>query len=863
MGTSRWKIIVYVLVILVGALAAVPSVLTPAQRAALPAWLPSSHVTLGLDLRGGSHLMLEVDAKVLLRERLQMLADDIRMRLRTAKIAGVAVSAGDGAIRLTMFDPANRDAVVRIARQLSAGFESNSAETGQPGLDIATPSVREIRIALTEAGMHEVIRGATDQSMEIVRHRIDEVGVAEPTIQRVGKDRVLVQLPGVQDPTRIKTLLGSTAKLTFHLLDESARQGGTPARGTTMVPGRDGATKFPLRPRTIISGDRLIDAAPGFDQRTGQPIVSFRFDSIGGRVFADITKRNVGKPFAIVLDGKVLSAPVIQEPITGGSGQISGRFTVQEAKDLAALLRAGALPAPLTVIEERTVGPDLGGDAIRSGAWTGIAGFVLVFGFMIALYGAWGLVANLALALNVVLTFGALGLLGATLTLPGIAGIVLGIGLAVDANVLINERIREETRKGLGAVSALNAGFRRAFATIVDSNVTTLIATTLLFMFGSGPVRGFAVTMGIGIVISMFTAVSVVRVIMEAIVRRLRLKTLRIEPLIRFMPDGTQIRFMRARFFGIGLSIFLSLASVALMIAPGLNYGIDFRGGIQMELTTPGPADLSSLRARLDTLGLGEVSLQEFGDASTVLVRAERQPGGDTAQNAAVERMKSAIAEAAPQSTFDRTEVVGPRVSGELAETGVVAIVLASLAMLAYIWFRFEWPFAVGAVATIVLDITKTVGFFALTGLDFNLTAIAALLTLIGYSVNDKVVVYDRMRENMRLYKQLSLRDLIDRSINETLARSIYTSATAFLAMLPMAIAGGSAVKSFAVPMLFGIVVAASSSVFIAAPILLFLGDWRSRRSAGAARSANKRQAARAADDERPARLPGHRAGAE
>jgi SecD/SecF fusion protein len=423
-------------------------------------------------------------------------------------------------------------------------------------------------------------------------------------------------------------------------------------------------------------------------------------------------------------------------------------------------------------------------------------------------------------------------MLGATLTLPGIAGIILGIGLAVDANVLINERIREETRKGLGAFAALQAGFSRAYATIVDSNLTALIATALLFMFGTGPVRGFAITMALGIGISMFTAVSVVRLVMTWMVGRFRLKQLRIEPLfgLQLIPDGTSIPFMRGRYAGIIVSIVLSLASVGLFIKPGLNYGVDFKGGIQMELTTQGPADLARLRAGLDSLQLGEISLQEFGGPGSVLVRAERQAGGEQAQSQAVEKMRAKLAEVAPGARIERTEVVGPKVSGELAYAGVLSVIFASLAMLAYIWFRFDWPFAVGAIATLALDVTKTVGFFALTGIDFNLTAIAALLTLIGYSVNDKVVVYDRMRENMRLYKQLSMREMIDKSINETLARSLYTSVTAFLAMLPMAIWGGSAVESFALPMVFGIVVAASSSVFIAAPILLFLGDWRQRR---------------------------------
>jgi SecD/SecF fusion protein len=830
MRIARWRIATYVIVIVAGLLAALPNLLTPAQLAAIPGWIPHNPVVLGLDLRGGSHLVLEVDSANLVRERLQLVADDLRARLREARITRPVVTASADAVTVRLGDPAQQEEAARIARGL-ASRSTSAFGVGEPDLVVATPSGRELRVSLTESGIRDRVNAAAEQSLEIVRHRIDEVGVAEPTIQRVGADRILVQLPGVQDPARIRQLLGSTARISFHKVLIDITPGSVMAPGQITLPSRDGSGRYVLEERPVVAGDRLSDAAPGFDQQGGQPIVTFRFDSAGGRAFGAFTQQNVGRPMAIVLDGKVLSAPVIQEPILGGSGQITGRFTVQEASDLAALLRAGALPAPLTVIEERTVGADLGSDAIRMGAWTGIAGFGLVFLFMVALYGRWGLVANLALALNVGLTFGALSVLGATLTLPGIAGIVLGIGLAVDANVLINERIREETRKGMSALAALDAGFNRAYATIVDSNVTTLLATICLFMLGSGPVRGFAVTMGLGIAISMFTAVAVVRVVMTAIVRRWKLKTLAIEPPFRLFPDGTRIPFMRARFLGIALSAAISLASLALFVTPGLNYGVDFRGGIQLEVRSDRPVDLAALRARLATLDLGEVVLQEFGDASTTLVRVERQPGGDAAQAAAVERIKAAITAADPGVRFERTEIVGPRVSGELAASGIWAVVLASLAMLGYIWVRFEWPFAVGAIATLVLDVTKTVGFFALTGLDFNLTAIAALLTLIGYSVNDKVVVYDRMRENLRRFKAASLREIIDRSINETLARSLYTSATAFLAMLPMAVAGGSAVESFAVPMLFGIVIAASSSVFIAAPILLFLGDWRRRRA--------------------------------
>jgi len=809
-------------VILIGMLVALPNILPNSTLERLPTWLPHNAVALGLDLRGGSHLLLEVDQPDLAKEWLESLSQDFRNSLSTAGIEASSIRRSNSAVVITLKDAAKRDQAVAELKKLSNEIGTT---TTQSDLEIVTSGTTAITIRPSQAGLVHRTSSAVQQSLEIIRQRIDQVGVAEPTIQRVGGDRVLVQLPGQQDPSNLRALLGSTAKMSFHLLGQAGE------RGVTMMKDDQGQA-YPVYDRVQFSGDRLTDARVSFDQTNNQPVVSFRFDHVGATRFAEITRQNVGRPFAILLDDKVLSAPVIQEPITGGSGQISGSFSVEEANTLAALLRAGALPAKLTVIEERTVGADLGNDAIVMGIYTGLAGFVLVMAFIVVLYGAWGMLAVLALGLNVALTFAGLTLIGATLTLPGIAGIVLGIGLAVDANVLINERIREEVRKERSAFAAIDQGFSKAYSTIIDSNVTALIATILLFWFGSGPVRGFAVTMGLGIAISMFTAVSVVRVVMIFIAGRYKLKTIDIKPLMRLslIPDGTTIDFMKARMFGIGISAFLSISSVVLFITPGLNYGVDFQGGIQIEVSTKEPADLAAFRSGLEQLGLGEVALQEFGDSNHLLVRVERQEGTETTQTAAVEKMRAEIVKIDASARIERTEVVGPKVSGELAFAGMLSVVLASLAMLLYIWIRFEWPFAVGAIATLVLDVTKTVGFFALTGLDFNLTAIAALLTLVGYSVNDKVVVYDRMRENMRLYKSMPFRDLINLSINETLARSLYTSGTAFLAMLPMAMWGGSAVSSFAIPMVFGIFIAASSSVFIAAPILLFLGDWRMRR---------------------------------
>lgn len=831
MRTPRWVMVTYAIIILAGIIAALPNIFTSRQLAAMPSWFPKQQVTLGLDLQGGSHLVLEVDSATLKTDRLRSLLDDVRGALRKERInAQSARLAGDNIV-VAIADEAQRAKALETLQALAVPVGGLGIGTGQA--DIAVTSTdNQIRVSLTEAGLRDRLDAALQQSLEIVRQRVDQVGVAEPTIQRVGGDRMLVQLPGLQDPTRLRELLGSTAKMTFHMV-ANVPQGEPLPPGVTLLPDAKSGQQYPVEDRVALDGEHLADARAGFDQRTQEPLVSFRFDSIGARQFAEITSANVGKPFAIVLDGKVLSAPVIREPITGGSGQISGSFTVEETSTLSALLRAGALPAPLTVIEERTVGPDLGGDVIRMGIYTGIAGFVAVVLFMVALYGAWGMIANFALLLHLILTFGVLTLIGGTLTLPGIAGIILGIGFGVDANILINERIREESKKGLSAFAALDNGFKRAYSTIVDANVTSLIATSLMFMFGSGPVRGFAITMFLGTCLSMFTAVTVVRILMTEVVRRRRMKTIRIEPLVRFFPEKTSISFMNARYLGIGMSIFLSVASVVLFFKPGLNYGIDFKGGIQVEITTSQPADLAQLRSALGELGVGEVTLQQIGGDSNVLIRVQRQDGGEAAQTAAVDKVKAAVQTLDPGVKFDRTDVVGPKVSGELAQSGVMAVVLAGLAMLVYIWWRFEWNFAIGAIATLVLDTTKMVGFFALFQLDFNLTAIAALLTIIGYSVNDKVVVYDRMRENLRLYKKMPLREIIDMSINQVFARCIYTSVAILLSMLPMAIWGGSAVENFAVPMVFGVVVATTSSIFIAAPILLLLGDWWQHRNAG------------------------------
>lgn len=495
---------------------------------AVPSWLPWRQIQLGLDLKGGSYLLMEVDMDTALRERLESLADSARQTLRRQPLIGYTAVAAQPAqrrvvIRLRDASQA-QDAVARL-RELATPITTGIG-TSMPDIDFASTPDGQVTMTLSEVGLREKATSAIQQSIEIIRRRIDGTGVSEPIIARQGASRILVQLPGVEDPARIKELLGKTARMTFRLLDESAvQQPGQPAPpGVEFLrgEGRDANTVFPVRRRIEVDGANLTDARAGQNPQTSEWVVNFRFDAVGARRFAEVTRNNVGKPFAIVLDDRVISAPNIREPITGGSGQISGSFTAATATDLAVLLRAGALPAPLTVVEERSVGPDLGADAIRAGVISCIVGLVLVCAYMLIVYGLFGLFASIAVIANLILALAFLSLLEATLTLPGIAGLLLSVGMSVDANILINERVWEEVKRGRTPLSALETGYTRAFATIVDSNLTALIKMALLYAFGTGPIRGFAVTVAFGIMTSMFTATMVVRLMTAIWYRRRR-----------------------------------------------------------------------------------------------------------------------------------------------------------------------------------------------------------------------------------------------------------------------------------------------------------------------------------------------------
>ena len=520
----RWQLILVLAVLAIGLAFAAPNLLKRETAEALPGWVPSQQVNLGLDLQGGSYLLLEVDLDFVYREQLDNLVDGIRGELRKAALGYTNLSVEGRAATFDLRDSGDASSLDRarqIVRDLAGDLLIEVSESGR------------FRISFTPQARDERGRNVVEQSIEIVRRRIDETGTREPSIQRQGDQRILVQLPGERNPERIKKLLGKTAKMAFRFVHETADPYSRRApAGSEILPSDDldsagNPRLYVIMNRVMVSGENLTGAASTTDEN-GQPAVSFTFDTLGAKRFGDATKRSVGKLFAIVLDNKVISAPVIRTPILGGRGQITGNFTFQETQDLALLLRAGALPAPLTILEERTVGPGLGADSIAAGKIASLLGLVLVIVFMAATYGLFGAMANVALLANLVLILAALSGLQATLTLPGIAGIVLTIGMAVDANVLVFERIREETRNGRGPVTAIDAGYRRAMTTIIDSNLTTLIAALLLLMFGTGPVRGFAITLSLGLVTSMFTAIMLTRLLIVTWLRRKRPQALAI-----------------------------------------------------------------------------------------------------------------------------------------------------------------------------------------------------------------------------------------------------------------------------------------------------------------------------------------------
>lgn len=703
----------------------------------------------------------------------------------------------------------------------------------------AFPLKKRINLGLDlKGGMHLLLKvdtetlppaareDATDRAVEVIRNRIDEFGVREPSIQKQGESEIVVQLPGVADRERAIDLIGKTALLEFKLVSDDSEKlkqalAGNVPEGFELKHTEDNDPVLVAK-EAVLVGSSLVNAQVSFSQsQFNEPVVSLKFNAEGAKKFATITAENVGKRLAILLDGKVQSAPSIREAIPSGEAMITGRFDVDTAQDLAIVLRVGALPAPMHIEEERTIGPLLGQDSINKGIKASIVGGVLVFVFMAVYYLLAGIIADMALLMNLLMILGGLGLLplifpgvSATLTLPGIAGIVLSLGMAVDANVLINERIREELGAGKSMRQAIANGYSRAFSAILDSNITTLIAALLLFQFGTGPIRGFAVTLTIGIIASLFTAIVVTRTIFEILLNLGLLKNSL--PMLHLI-KSTKLDFIGKRKFFYAVSLITIATGLFFFFKAGNSaFGIDFAGGQIQEYSFKTPPNIDTVRQVLKEINMPDASIQQFKDnPKAVLIRSQEDKSQEL-----TDKLKEKFADQDIQVL--RIERVGPVAGKYLKGKAVYALIWSLVGILIYVAFRFKHVnFAAAGVIALIHDVLVAFGFLAITGRQIDLLSITAFLTIAGYSINDTIVIYDRVRENIRLQRKMTLSELINLSVNQCLGRTLLTSGVTLLAVLAIMVYGGEVLSNFAFTLLVGFISGVYSTIYIASPLVL------------------------------------------
>ncbi|MFA6216237.1 MAG: protein translocase subunit SecD [Candidatus Omnitrophota bacterium] len=703
----------------------------------------------------------------------------------------------------------------------------------------AFPVNKRINLGLDlKGGMHLLLKvdtshlsekaklDAADRAVEVIRNRIDQFGVRETSIQKQGDDEVIVQLPGVTDRERAIEIIGKTAMLEFKLAVADPVKlkdalAGTVAEGLELKYTEENNEPILLEKQAVLTGDALTDASVHFSSsQFNEPAVGLKFNAEGAKKFGEITAANVGRRLAIVLDGKVQSAPNIKEAIPSGEAVISGRFDVEQAQDLALVLRVGALPAPMIIEEERTIGPLLGQDSINKGIKASLVGITLVFVFMAGYYLLAGVISDVALLCNLLMILGGLGILpvlfpgiSATLTLPGIAGIVLSLGMAVDANVLINERIREELLTGKTLRAAIQNGYHKAFSAIFDSNFTTLIAAFLLFQFGTGPIRGFAVTLTIGLLASMFTAIVVTRVIFEVLLHFNLIKSL---PMLQLIKE-TKFDFIGKRKIFYAISLLVVGIGLAVCFQKGTKaFGIDFSGGQIQEYKFKNSPNIEHVRQALKDLGLADASIQQFNDTPNVILVKTTQDKS----NVMTQKLKEAFP--AEDIQMLRIERVGPVAGKHLKEKASWALFWSLLGILVYVAFRFKhFNFAAAGVIALFHDVLVALGFMVLTSRQVDLLSVTAFLTIAGYSINDTIVIYDRVRENMRLFPKKSLYEQINLSVNQCLGRTILTSGVTLLTVVSILWYGGAVLSNFAFALLVGFISGVYSTVYIASPLVL------------------------------------------
>ncbi len=846
MRAIRWKFLFLFFLTIVSLLLVLPSL--PVK---LPDWWykhVSRGLNLGLDLKGGMHLVLEVDLKQAINHALNRTAQELT---EMAEKRGLALKVGDADKEILPLTLLNKDEQATFQKFLKEEF---------PYLEFQLPKRQDGSLHYTFTLKPEEIKQLQErtlaQSLEVMRNRIDQFGVAEPVIVRQGTDQIVVQLPGIQDPQRAMDLIGQTAQLEFKLVDdvtavnlpeliENALKDGKLKPGYSReelnqaladkIPpddeiyiekrldresGRIVNVPLLLKKKVLLSGDAVKNAAVRIGDYN-EPYVSVDFNRRGASEFARLTGENVKRRLAIILDNIVRSAPVIQERIGGGKAQITGSYTSEEAHDLAIVLRAGALPATVKIVQNITVGPTLGLDSIRKGFYSGLLGAVLVIGFMIFYYRFSGFIADYAMILNVIMLLGALSLLNATLTLPGIAGIILSIGMAVDSNVLIYERMREEFQTGKPLKTGIDGGYDKAFWTIIDSHVTTLITAFVLFIFGTGPIKGFAVTLSLGVILNLFTALFGTRVVYDWLLIKRWLKRLN----FFYFLDKPNLDFISWRKYAFVISGALCLLGIIAFVQLSRghgNLGVEFSGGAMVQFEAAQTFTVNEVRQALNTEGFGHAEIQPLEGGRGLMIKVKKTAAG-VGQEA--DKLAQVLNKSLPQNKFTvvGTAEIGASISKDLRNKAIIAIVISLIGIIVYLAWRFEFIFGLAAAAATFHDVLTVLGVFYLLNKEITLLVVTALLTLAGYSLTDTVVVFDRIRENLAR-RRGTLGEIINTSVNEVLSRTIVTSVTVFLVVLALYLFGGVVLADFALAMLLGVVVGTYSSVFVASPIVF---AWR------------------------------------
>ncbi|BHH81755.1 protein translocase subunit SecD [Desulforhopalus sp. 52FAK] len=823
----------------------------PSFYANTPSWwkdyMAPEGLRLGLDLQGGMHLVLKVNLEKAEENTLEFAASDLKDTLADESISAVRTSSP--AKDTVIFTLPNTSTIDTVQSLISEDFPDIDAR-----VEAKDGSFPRIFLSLKQEKIDYIKTNAVEQSLEILRNRIDQFGVAEPVIIRQGADEIVIQLPGVKDPKRALKLLGDTAQLEFKVVADAtglnlpaivntAKNNKQWQDGESMTKlNRAIAGQLPentslyfekeidkqtmqerlipllLENKVLMTGDMVKDAQVRIGGNFNEPYVSLDMTSRGGKVFAHITEQNVGKRMAIVLDEVVRSAPVIRERILGGSAQISGSFTHEDAADLAIVLRVGALPAPVDIIQNMTVGASLGQDSINKGVSSGVFGALIVLGFMIIYYRLSGIVANSALILNILLLFSGLAILNATLTLPGIAGIILSIGMAVDANVLIFERMREEFSLGKSVRSSIDGGFGKAFLTIVDSQVTTLITALALFMFGTGPIKGFAVTLSLGIIFNLFAALFFSRLMFDLLnsgkpMKKLNFMMISKKPNIDYLKIKNFTYALSAVMVGIGLIAFIQITRGQA------NLGVDFSGGSLLQYQAQQEFTMAEVRDAFHSQGMKEVNLQEVENEKRLIVKLKKSE--EIVANLS-EQVGTILSTSLPDKgfTLESQSEIGSSVSSDMRNKAIQAIMISLAGVIIYLAFRFDIKFGLAAAAATFHDVLVVLGICYLLDIEITLLIVTALLTLAGYSLNDSVVVFDRIRENLKKPDSGSLGNAINNSINQVLSRTIVTSLTTGIVLSALFFLGGAVIHDFAFALLAGVAVGTYSSIFIASPLL-------------------------------------------